>query len=51
MEIPTKFCPKPPVITYKRLLDDNNQIIFEFLLTFLFDCGFLNYPCYLNSIK
>ncbi len=28
-EIPTKFCPKPPVITYKRLLDDEENIIFE----------------------
>ncbi len=28
-EIPTKFCRKPPGVTYKRLLDDKENIIFE----------------------
>ena len=28
-EIPTKFCPKPPIPTFKRLSDANKKIIFE----------------------
>jgi hypothetical protein len=28
-EIPTKFCPKPPIITYKRLLNEDKKFIFE----------------------